>query len=96
MRLINADVLLAELEKSHFPGAPSVDTGINIAIKKVRAAPTIEPRKGKWVYPRACRVHFSTTKMIRECTVCRQKCDGGLMPFRFCPNCGADMREDDA
>lgn len=53
----------------------------------INGLPTIQERKkGTWEYP------FTTTKMIRECSVCGRRTGGGLNPYNFCPNCGADMR----
>ena len=47
-RLIDAYALLAELNRTRFPGAPYVDAGISIAIGKVCDAPTIDPEP-KWI-----------------------------------------------
>lgn len=43
IRLIDAYALIAELNDSHYPGAPYVDAGISIAIGKVCDAPTVHP-----------------------------------------------------
>ena len=43
--------------------------------------------RGKWIIP--TRVPDS---MLDECSVCGF--DTGAYTFNFCPNCGADMREE--
>ena len=94
MRLIDADALITELNGIRYPGAPYVDAGIRIAIGKVCDAPTIEERKtGKW------SVEFSPAYKggaYCECSQCNYKFAMGAYfepdEWKFCPNCGADMR----
>lgn len=45
-RLGDLDALIHELNNSHYPGAPYVDAGISIAIRKVCDAPTIVEAEG--------------------------------------------------
>ena len=98
MRCIDADALIHELNNSHYPGAPYVDAGISIAIGKVCDAPTIEPERksGKWqiteayphnVYCSECHKRYAQTHW--------EVWDDGSLPRKYCPNCGADMREGD-
>ena len=53
------------------------------ALKKI---PSVEPKKGKWIEDCACS----------ECGWCNEV-EGGFVGstrgWNFCPNCGADMRE---
>ena len=49
--------------------------------------PTIKPRKGKWIYSR----EYGTAK-VWTCSECGWNDIG---EWNFCPNCGADMREDE-
>lgn len=90
MRLIDADDFIERL--SH---VPMVQEAIRKAMDKM---PTIEPerKKGKW--------NFTGDNMF-ECTYCgavytTQQLNGlrnyDVDPYapKFCPNCGADMREE--
>lgn len=85
MRLIDADVLIHELNNSRYPGAPYVDAGISIAIGKVCDASTIEPerKKGKWIDGRCdqCGSHAPFWSMAST-----------YYESNFCPNCGTDIR----
>ena len=97
MRLIDADALINELNNSHYPGAPYIDAGVSIAIGKVCDAPTIEPqrKKGTWI-----EQDDSWDGVYYECSACGEPWtlidgtpwDNGM---KFCPNCGAEMRDDD-
>ena len=89
MRLIDADALITELNGIRYPGAPYVDAGIRIAIGKVCDAPTIEERKtGEWILD----------DEYIDCSACKREkwsrvpYESLVKRFRFCPNCGADMR----
>ena len=67
--------------------AESYKRGWNDAIDSIiENAPTIKPerKKGKWKY-----IGF----MVVECSECNTQFHG-LECANFCPNCGADMRED--
>ena len=94
MRAIDADVLIHELNNSHYPGAPYVDAGISIAIGKVCDAPTIVPphKTGHWIDEKIQRLD-GTFYWFRECSECgyaRIDCNPD-MDTNFCPNCGAQM-----
>ena len=54
-------------------------------------APTIEPqrKKGMWIEHNP---HKWGLGIVFECSECGEKID--CEPSNFCPNCGADMRED--
>lgn len=93
MRLIDADVLIHELNNSHYPGAPYVDAGISIAIGKVCDAPTIEPERktGMWIPDNN---NYYEERYI--CSACKRsyKVDTcmGKPIWNYCP-CGAKMKE---
>lgn len=57
-----------------------------VDVKLIEALPTIEPRKGKWIYNKE-----RGTAKIWTCSECRWNDIG---EWNFCPNCGADMREE--
>lgn len=94
MRAIDADALIHELNNSHYPGAPYIDAGISIAIGKVCDAPTIEPqrKKGKWIDRGWSGDGRGNSWHEWECSECKHITKGAK--WNFCPNCGADMRED--
>lgn len=99
MRLIDADALIHELNNSHCPGAPYVDAGISIAIGKVCDAPTIkpEPKTGEWIgteyngYADGNPIYYEW-----ECSECGCVIEEeGRPTYNYCPQCGADMREEE-
>ena len=92
MRMIDADALIHELNNSHYPGAPYVDAGISIAIGKVCDAPTIEPKKGKWIPQDHNKKNGMITTTVYYCPTCSVCGETGGYDMSFCPNCGADMR----
>jgi rRNA maturation endonuclease Nob1 len=52
----------------------------------VQNAPTIEERKkGKWI-------SYLQEGLRYKCSECESRYEA---PWHFCPNCGADMREED-
>ena len=68
---------------------------IDLVRTRIEGAPTIEPKRGKWV------VNISNYKSV--CSVCgANETDYiygtemwyGLGESKFCPNCGADMRKE--
>ncbi len=61
--------------------------GITGVIESIPAADVRPVVRGKWIRP--TRVPDS---MLDECSVCGF--DTGAYTFNFCPNCGADMREE--
>ena len=84
MRLIDADNFIERL--SHIP---MVQEAIRKAMDKM---PTIEPerKKGKWIH-KGCGCF--------ECDQCGERVSLNVYiaekasdRFKFCPNCGADMR----
>ena len=106
MRLIDADKLgevkFHSLPYTHITPsdveAESYKRGWNDAIDSIiESAPTIEPerKKGKWqitdayphnVYCSECHTRFAQTHWAVW--------EDGSLPRNFCPNCGAEMREE--
>ena len=90
MRLIDADDL-----KTAFPVC---DNSKSVLIASVRATinhmPTIEPqrKKGKWIDRGWSGDGRGNSWHEWECSECKHITKGAK--WDFCPNCGADMRED--
>lgn len=83
MRLIDADKLIEVLNKKSVP----FNANVNDAIL---TAPTVEERKkGKWIVDKDCE---GKTRYV-TCNLCGHKEFNWNDP-NFCPNCGADMREE--
>ena len=92
MRRIDADALIADCNK--YLGILNPDRDVKEyarifwLIGILRNAPTIEPerKRGKWITQQ-----FSSWA---ECSECHDWYDIESVQYNFCPNCGADMRED--
>ena len=95
MRLINADALIDDIEKSTF----------NRTIKEffedfVEDTPTVEAKpvvRGEWIKTfRYMRKNINTGKLEPvyscDCPICKYHTGNQGVRFNFCPNCGADMR----
>lgn len=91
VRLIDANALL----KNRF----SMYTGFQgtvpvVAVRDVDNAPTIDPEslrpKGRWE-PRKDAIGFVRCSVCHDCNIYGDWADGEK--WRYCPNCGADMRE---
>ncbi len=86
MRLIDADVLMARLEERKDPFVSiGYLAGLCKAQEYIDEAPTIEPKKGKWILPNDCVALYLDEWICSNCT--------HLISHRhnFCPNCGAYM-----
>ena len=91
MRMINADALENDIRKwikikdLNYEYGKAV--GLEIALKCVAEAPTIEPepKKGKWIDK-----SNGIEGAWNYCSVCGEQ---AIDLYDFCPNCGADMRE---
>lgn len=59
--------------------------------KVVKNEPSVQPtqRTGKWMKNEELSIFFD----IYKCSICG---GGGALHFKYCPNCGAKMEEDDA
>lgn len=69
--------------------------GINDAIKAVDAVPTVdavEVRQGRWVHHP--EIGWGSTWLCSECGEKTVETVMGEPRYKFCPMCGADMRED--
>ena len=71
--------------------------GVNNYCAEIANLPTIEPRKGKWLPD-----NNSVYEMRFVCSECNESQvvpTTGFTKYKpiwnFCPNCGADMREED-
>ena len=93
MRLIDADRAL-EIVRNHGIAHPNAYHLTNYATLILREAPTIEAepvRHGYWE-----NANGRPKTYIRKCSVCGKEayfCGRGCS-YKFCPNCGADMRGD--
>ena len=104
--LISRQAAIDAINDSHFPGAPYVDTGINIALRIIHDLPSVQPERktGKWIkehiditdkeHPKSFRFH--------RCSVCNHVAAPALFVdeekwLSYCPHCGAYMKggEDD-
>lgn len=101
MRLVDADALIDifedRLEKirnryGDYSGEAGVCAG---SLHLIREQPTIEERKGKWIREKK---HYKDSEQEfyyyeERCSECGTKRKIGWAEVRYCPNCGADMRE---
>ena len=85
-RLIDADKLL----KNPYLQQDDMCFVLNGNVRKIiEQSPTIEPVKGKWITnTRESGESFFT------CSVCGWSVSYFWGKTKYCPNCGADMRED--
>lgn len=103
MRLIDANAAADKIMRETEIHADEIGVGaIAIMIAFARALrdetdfPTIEPevRHGRWI------VHTTWHGMFglihSECSECKFDRNGDLSSWKYCPNCGADMREEGA
>lgn len=92
MRLIDADALKEWAEEYHTSnwGIPQDEL-----IYAIGSAPTIEPKRGKWIKD-------GVRNALYKCSACNDLCTvagwANCIPeeqmyksFKFCPNCGARM-----
>ena len=85
MRMIDADALLRDIEKYHVSDGKFQHW--------VQIQPTIEPeRTGKWIKEKS-------RGQLYQCSACNNYLDfrglnAGRGSTNYCPNCGADMREE--
>ena len=105
MRLIDADALMADLEKwlkqidpTHPPednAIPPMEDIIVSTLMTIEEQPTIEPQRmrGRWE-----TIEGWDGDEVYRCSECGEEfvlIDGTPKEngYHFCPNCGADMRE---
>ena len=60
------------------------------AINAIKSIPTIEPKRGKWLEWIDCE-----GEVFWKCSACGQVSEASAADilYKFCPFCGADMRE---
>lgn len=60
----------------------------------VNAVPSAEPerKRGKWKKEYADYEAFGVRPFYRYCSVCNKVT---VFPYKYCPNCGADMRDEE-
>ena len=98
MRPIDADKLKRKVQRIATEAwmmklNASVETTLNQFLDYIDQAPTIEPKRGEWVDAEIR--HKDGVLPIQVCSECKtfyplEYTGGG---HRFCPNCGASMRE---
>ena len=76
------DIHLA-LDRHYFPG----ELSLKETIDSVPAADVVERKKGKWMYKKIT----TDLHVVGQCSVCKER----RVIDNFCPNCGADMREEE-
>ena len=86
---IDREYVLKCMEDSYKSAGISAEAKAKMTrwLNKAPAADVRPVVRGKWIKP--TRVPDS---MLDECSVCGF--DTGAYTFNFCPNCGADMREE--
>lgn len=97
MRLIDADRLITGLKVTKAVVADStgmISDGISYAIAVVQEFPVIEERKvGNWII--SVNGNGWNDWYVYECSECGSEYEKiGLRTYNFCPNCGADMKEE--
>lgn len=92
MRCIDGDVLFREMEKAQWYNNADRD---EIAEELVLNAPTIEPqcKKGTWIPQNLNKSDGMISTAVYYYPKC-SVCGANANYTNFCPNCGADMRED--
>jgi len=60
------------------------------AINAIKSIPTIEPKRGEWLEWIDCE-----GEVFWKCSACGQASEASVagILYKFCPFCGADMRE---
>ena len=96
-RLIDADALYKQISeeaafrlKQAWRETESAEArGMIETLERIANAPTIEPKRGEW---KDCQWFDEHYGRCYECNVCEGTVIGKQ---NFCPNCGADMRENE-
>lgn len=76
-------------------------TALKEAIRVIKALPSAEPKKGKWIpHSERCREYIGTIlAYVRYdywfCDTCGYRVEKGWPIYNFCPNCGARMEAKD-
>ena len=103
MRLIDADALMKEFAKFVAPSNRSdfvQPPNWNDAVSLVDSAPTIEPKKGKWLLTEVSPQEIAQRLRTMKCSCCGEYQTapylGTFKVFNFCPNCGAKMERSES
>lgn len=95
MRLVDADALKLSLMMVRSDELVRYCYPCEKVLKKIDEQPTIEERKGKWI--RETKHYKDSEREFyyyeERCSECGTKRKIGWAEVRYCPNCGADMRE---
>ena len=94
MRLIDADALVEEMLKADMPPhdiGGRYQTGFMDARSMVILAPTIEPKKGKWIRHGLKSVNVPWGYDCSACGAWFVVGDDTVEKFDCCPKCGARM-----
>ena len=79
MRLIDADAYIAYCEERWIP----------LNVDAVKAQPTVKRKRGRWLDN-----YLEGPPGMRPVLISCSECNKTLfVKTKFCPNCGADMRE---
>ena len=90
MRLIYDDDLKEEIKAS----APLIYKDVALLMERV---PTIEPKRGKWEHGREIARTMLGNDVLSidyedwHCSCCGRRYKEYVLPYNFCPNCGAQM-----
>jgi hypothetical protein len=96
MRLIDADALIPMMKYATTDseiGVFPIKIGFNAIVEVINSQPTIEPERknGTWI-PQDFNKHYGMTSTsvyyYPKCSMCGESANY----TNFCPNCGADMR----
>ena len=107
MRLIDADALKDKLQQHHdfyvmaWGGFGKMPIGekkrvdeITNCIAEVVNAPTIEPKRGEWIDAYGNVLLFRSSECQYPLRGKKYQGRWLIVPYNFCPNCGADMRKE--
>ena len=94
-RGLKADTIIIDEEAQKPCDAVSRDAVKNMlwkAIEDLEDLPSVTQKSGKWIDDDWME---ENDHLLTECSVCHEKwnmCENETTTFKFCPNCGADMR----
>ena len=92
-RLIDADALIGQYNKFALTAQTDYAEGVRDVINDINNAPTIEPKRGEWIFKTVFPNDKSEFPMgYLVCSVCGSH-HSNSTPCNYCDNCGADMRE---
>lgn len=91
MRLIDADELL-----DLYSGERLDDTFVPVPVirQNIKDMPTVQSKKGKWIKDRLASTSGGSYGVYR-CSLCSRAYQDVGYGFNYCPNCGAEMEEEE-